>query len=199
LIELLTVIAIVGILAAITIPVIGMVRGKARAANSVSNLRQIFVALTLFADEHRDLFPKAAATVDWVPGETNPAKLSWAQQLLPYALGETFFLTPRFDREGSAYFIGARAAFVATGGQAAVRRNLIQFPSRFVLAGETNYKFGEPDFDKDDYTQNCLDTAAGTLFADGTQAVLFADGHVSLILAYNAASMTFRYDSMSSW
>lgn len=152
LIELLTFIAIVGILAAITIPVIGMVRGKARAANSVSNLRQIFVALNLFADEHRDLFPKAAAAVDWTPGETNPAQLSWAKRLLPCALGETLFLTPCFEREGSAYFIGARAAFVATGGQAAVRRNRIQFPSRFVLAGEVNYKVGEPDFDKDDYT-----------------------------------------------
>ena len=199
LIELLTVIAIIGILAAVTIPVVGMVRCKARATTSVSNLRQIYLALTLFADEHHELFPKAAASVGWNPAETDPAKMAWAQQLRTYGLEESFFLNPRFEREGSAYFLGARAAFVATGGQAAVRRNRIQFRSQFVLAGETNYAFAEPDFDKDDYTQNCIDANAGTLFADGTQAVLFADGHVSRVKAYDAATMTFRYDSISAW
>jgi hypothetical protein len=153
----------------------------------------------LFADEHHELFPKAAGSIGWIPGETDPAKLSWAQQLLPYSLVETFFLTPRFERDGSAYFLGVRAAFVATGGQAAVRRGRIRFPSQFVLAGETNYKFSEPDFDKDDYTQNCLDANSGTLFTDGTQAILFADGHVTRAKVYDAATMTFRYDAISAW
>ena len=199
LIELLTVIAIIGVLAGILIPVVGLVRNKARASASVSNLRQIFVGLSLFADEHKDRYPKATNTVDWNLAETDLAKMAWTQQLRPYGTDQAFFLTPRFEREGSAYFLGARAAFVAAGGQAAVQRQRIQFPSQFVLAGETNYPFGEPDYDKDDYTQNCLDETAGTLFSDGTQAVLFADGHVLRIKAYNPASMTFRYDSMSAW
>lgn len=199
LIELLTVIAIIGVLAGILIPVVGLVRNKARASASVSNLRQIFVGLSLFADENKDRFPKATNTVDWNLEETDPAKMAWTQQLRPYGTDQAFFLTPRFEREGSAYFLGSRAAFIAAGGQAAVQRQRIQFPSQFVLAGETNYQFGEPDYDKDDYTQNCLDANAGTLFSDGTQAVLFADGHVLRIKSYDAASMTFRYDSISPW
>ncbi len=199
LIELLTVIAIIGVLAAVLIPVAGMVRAKARASASVSNLRQIHLALTMFADEHRERYPKATNKLDWNLAETDPAKMAWTQQLRPYAADQSFFLTPRFEREGSAYFLGSRAAFVASGGQASVRRDLIKFPSRFVLAGETNYPFAEPDYDKDDYTQNCIDPARGTLFSDGTQAVLFADGHVVRAKDFAPATMTFRYDSMSPW
>ena len=200
LIELLAVIAIIAALAGILIPVVGSVRAKARASTSVSNLRQIYLALTMYADEHRDRFPMAVGTVDWDETETDPAKWSWAQQLRPYSLEQSFFLTPRFEREGSAYFLGTRAAFVANGEAAApVRRNLIRFPSQFVLAGETNYPFLEPDYDKDDYAQNCLDRSAGTLFAEGTQAILFADGHIAAAKGYDAAVMTFRYDSISPW
>lgn len=199
LIELLTVIAIIGVLAGILIPVVGMVRNKARASASVSNLRQIFLGLSLYADENRELYPKATDTVDWDLAETDPTKMAWTQQLRPYSADQSFFLTPRFEREGSAYFLGSRAAFVATGGQAPVQRPRVRFPSQFVLAGETNYPFGEPDYDKDDYTQNCLAPEAGTLFSDGTQAILFADGHVVRAKEYDAAKMTFRYDSISAW
>ncbi|EIP98993.1 prepilin-type N-terminal cleavage/methylation domain-containing protein [Opitutaceae bacterium TAV1] len=57
LIELLTVIAIIGILAAIIIPVVGKVRESARRAQCVSNLRQIANAVLLFADDHRGVLP----------------------------------------------------------------------------------------------------------------------------------------------
>ena len=200
LIELLTVIAIIGVLAGILIPVVGMVRAKAHASASVSNLRQIHLALSMFADEHRDLFPKATDTVDWDIEETDPARMAWTQQLRPYSADRSFFLTPRFEREGSAYFLGARAAFVAAGGTfAATHRGRIKFPSQFILAGETNYRFGEPDYDKDDYTQNCVDAAAGTRVLDGMQALLFADGHVVRAKAYDPAKMTFRYDTIAAW
>ncbi|RRJ96034.1 DUF1559 domain-containing protein [Opitutaceae bacterium TAV4] len=57
LIELLTVIAIIGILAAILIPVVGTVRKSARAAQCVSNLRQIGVAFTGYAADNRNRYP----------------------------------------------------------------------------------------------------------------------------------------------
>lgn len=59
LIELLTVIAIIGILAAIIFPVTGMVRAKARSSQCVSNLRQLGVATVLFAADNRDEVPYA--------------------------------------------------------------------------------------------------------------------------------------------
>ncbi|AHF91439.1 N-terminal cleavage protein [Opitutaceae bacterium TAV5] len=57
LIELLTVIAIIGILAAIIIPVVGKVRQSAKAATCTSNLRQIGVAFTLYRNDNKGMAP----------------------------------------------------------------------------------------------------------------------------------------------
>ncbi|MDR1282126.1 MAG: prepilin-type N-terminal cleavage/methylation domain-containing protein [Opitutaceae bacterium] len=54
LVELLTVIAIIGILAAIIIPAAGKVRQSARRAVCASNLRQIGVAAGLYAQDNKD-------------------------------------------------------------------------------------------------------------------------------------------------
>ena len=59
LIELLTVIAIIGILAAIIIPVVGKVRNTAKTSLGLSNLRQIAVATLTYAGDNRNAFPHA--------------------------------------------------------------------------------------------------------------------------------------------
>lgn len=59
LIELLTVIAIIGILAAILIPVVGAVRENARAAQCLSNLRQIGVGIAGYALDNNGWGPAA--------------------------------------------------------------------------------------------------------------------------------------------
>lgn len=73
LIELLTVIAIIGILAAILIPVVGKVRDSARATLCVSNLRQISMAMLVYADENQGIIPTAGGlnegeqpATDWI-------------------------------------------------------------------------------------------------------------------------------------
>ena len=62
LVELLTVVAIIGILAAILIPVVGKVRASARAVKCTANLRQIGVAMQLHATEYRGMLPSASGT-----------------------------------------------------------------------------------------------------------------------------------------
>lgn len=57
LIELLTVIAIIGILAAIVIPVVGRVRESARDAQCKSNLRQYGVAVALYVTDNKQTYP----------------------------------------------------------------------------------------------------------------------------------------------
>ncbi|MBC8039091.1 MAG: prepilin-type N-terminal cleavage/methylation domain-containing protein [Opitutaceae bacterium] len=57
LIELLTVIGIIGILAAIIIPVVGSVRNKARQSQCGSNLRQLYTAAILYANDNRGRLP----------------------------------------------------------------------------------------------------------------------------------------------
>jgi general secretion pathway protein G len=73
LIELLTVIAIIGILAAILIPVVGQVRESARTAVCASNLRQITMAKLVYAVDHDGRIPSSSQSerggfraTDWV-------------------------------------------------------------------------------------------------------------------------------------
>jgi prepilin-type N-terminal cleavage/methylation domain-containing protein/prepilin-type processing-associated H-X9-DG protein len=57
LIELLTVIAIIGILAAIIIPTVGKVRDTARSAQCISNMRQVGQGILLYAQANKDTLP----------------------------------------------------------------------------------------------------------------------------------------------
>ncbi|MDR1279795.1 MAG: prepilin-type N-terminal cleavage/methylation domain-containing protein [Opitutaceae bacterium] len=54
LVELLTVIAIIGILAGILIPVTGAVRARARSVRCASNMRQVAITLIGYANDNRD-------------------------------------------------------------------------------------------------------------------------------------------------
>lgn len=65
LIELLTVIAIIGILAAIIIPTIGKVRGNAYRATCASNMRQLYNGLLLYANDNKNRIP--AVSEKWPP------------------------------------------------------------------------------------------------------------------------------------
>ena len=53
LVELLTVIAIVGVLAAVIIPVVGKVRASARASADLANMRQLGKSMLLYAGENK--------------------------------------------------------------------------------------------------------------------------------------------------
>ncbi|MDR1284179.1 MAG: prepilin-type N-terminal cleavage/methylation domain-containing protein [Opitutaceae bacterium] len=65
LVELLTVIAIIGILAAIIIPVVGKVRASARSATCLSNLRQIGIATQMYLTENKNIMYPHAGAARW--------------------------------------------------------------------------------------------------------------------------------------
>lgn len=68
LIELLTVIAIIGILAAIIIPTVGKVRETAKAARCLSNVREISRALFMYADDNKGALPHPSLAGQFGPG-----------------------------------------------------------------------------------------------------------------------------------
>lgn len=65
LIELLVVIAIIAILAAILFPVFAKARGKAREIACISNLRQIGMAVSMYAEDCDGLYPYAVDPADY--------------------------------------------------------------------------------------------------------------------------------------
>jgi prepilin-type N-terminal cleavage/methylation domain len=73
LVELLTVIAIIGVLTSIVITAVGRVRASAKEAKCISNLRQLGTAAFLFSADYRDYMPD----INW-----------WASELLPYVGGK---------------------------------------------------------------------------------------------------------------
>lgn len=80
LIELLTVITVIAILAAILIPVVGNVRQKADEATCLNNLRQIGAGIGLYQSDHKGAFP--AAVEGWPPADPK----QWFTQLEAYGL-----------------------------------------------------------------------------------------------------------------
>jgi len=89
LVELLAVLAVVGILAAILIPVVGNVRSAAHKTQCASNLRQIAVALDAYVRDNDMKLP-----VSWVTLQCNPRVQEHGQyqslsgHLAPYLLDD---------------------------------------------------------------------------------------------------------------
>lgn len=78
LVEILAVVAIIGVLAAIIIPVIGRMRASAKSAHCLSNLRQMGPAFATFAVDHRNRYP-----LSYKEGSGEPDN-NWYYHIAPY-------------------------------------------------------------------------------------------------------------------
>lgn len=108
LIEVLVVIAVIGVLAALLAPALGLARRKADAARCLGNLRQIGIAVRGYADENGGRLPRAHAsgrTAGESPNQSSVLKELLSPQLSP---ASEVWRCPAdregmFDREGSSY------------------------------------------------------------------------------------------------
>jgi prepilin-type N-terminal cleavage/methylation domain-containing protein/prepilin-type processing-associated H-X9-DG protein len=215
LIELLTVIAIIGILAAIIIPVVGKVRQSAKSAQCTSNLRQIGMAINLYA----------AANKEALPFGQNSGWMGWHRQIAPYfsqrregwdAEGGDYLVCPTEEVRPSAgeTNYGANPNVMPDAGgnpnRAPIRLTAITRPSAVILVGDamvnatTGNNFAphlwqQPDIFSGGSTEPLPRAASpGAAFAfrhggDRVQAV-FADGHVKGLAVGELQRRHVRYD-----
>src|SRR6266404_7820608 len=80
LIELLVVIAIIGILAAMLLPALNKARDKALTAASLSNLRQIYLLVRAYTDDHDGYWPRARGDA-LVPTLGSPPTYTWRRNV----------------------------------------------------------------------------------------------------------------------
>lgn len=90
LIELLVVIAIIAILAAILFPVFAQAKLAAKQTRSLAQMRQLSVAVMIYAGDHDDYFIPASMRT------TNPldTPIIWTEGILPYVKNKEIFEVP---------------------------------------------------------------------------------------------------------
>ncbi|MDW8344076.1 MAG: type II secretion system protein [Verrucomicrobiae bacterium] len=78
LVELLVVVAIIGLLSAVTLPAIARARDKARAIRCLTQMRQLSLSLHAFADDRQDTWPRSSHSA------AAHGELPWNQAIAPY-------------------------------------------------------------------------------------------------------------------
>ncbi|MBU0611205.1 MAG: DUF1559 domain-containing protein [Armatimonadetes bacterium] len=92
LIELLVVIAIIAILAAILFPVFARAREKARQTTCLSNMKQLGMAVNMYAQDYDELLP--TEDYAYVGDGNDPGDGSWRGVIMPYCKNSQLFFCP---------------------------------------------------------------------------------------------------------
>lgn len=166
LIELLVVIGIIGILTSLLMPAFSRAKGKANDVKCISNLRQIGIALSIYADENQGRLPYAERRPTTPVNPTNvlPRIVNVLSNYVGGAVA--VFRCPKdhagyFEKEGSSYEWNYQA-----NGQPIVLPGVIAGIPRTAEKARLMYDY--ENFHP-----------GGT---NGTKNVLHGDGHVAPIL-----------------
>jgi prepilin-type N-terminal cleavage/methylation domain-containing protein len=137
LIEILVVLAIIALLAALIFPTLARVRENGRAISCASNLKQIGLALMQYSEDYEGFHPVAGGSVAWDAIDPVTQNNSWMQQMQSYVKNKQIFHCPSDSASEYSYFLSARVAYLEAHAFAATNTKRIQFPTAFVVAGDT--------------------------------------------------------------
>ena len=193
LVELLVVIAVIAILAALIFPVTGMVRRKGHQTTSVNNLRQWGAALAASLGDNNNFMPWSGQPV------ARSDSAAWYNRLPVYLGTQPFsaMKTGQFPRAGeksiwinpavptsvnadySPYlFCYAMNAFLSTPDERTLSMSRVEHPSATVFMADKNDDIADchPSYIKAYHGSGDITTAP-----DNAAHFLFCDGHVALV------------------
>lgn len=227
LVELLAVIGIISVLVAMLLPALGRAREQANAVKCASQLRQLGVALALYAQNNAGWLPAwsgwhtypdrgASGSGGGESADDEPG-LSWTEMLARNYVqpNSPAYRCPAYPQEGPGpvvnYFLSAR--WSGQNGRKAMKLTDVRMSSRFVLGGDmSNANYYPPpygtaahlldDCDKDDAIAPLLafpGTDGGFLMHRGGNNVLFDDGHVAPFAGWDDQAMTHHPHRMAGW
>lgn len=200
--ELLVVVAIIAVIAAMLLPAVGLVRDAARATTCLSNLRQISVGFGLYANDHHGLWPYDANTPDDPNG--------WQMYFTSDAFLEYLDASRDADVASIRKCPSAEPAVAVRASHYSCARNLtgrptvpaarVRAPSRTVLVADSKY-FGYPYWEVNfrPFAPTAAPPPAGEIAALSNRhrkaaCIAFADFHVQKV-----AERRTRADYQADW
>jgi len=199
LMELLVVIAVIAILAALLLPAVNRAKGAAKKVTCINNTRQINLALRMYADDHRDAY---RAVTNQEPiyhtyktsilpylsrngSDTNDALFACPADDFDCSLDciQEFFLFDNVKGKGfrslketlySSYLFNGLAPDEIETRVAGKPFSSVRQPSRLILVGELSGCIGLSAHDRKQPQQ----------FNNARNVMSFVDGHVSYIPIY---------------
>lgn len=186
LVELLVVLGVLALLAAVLLPVFLQARAKAASAACVSNLRQLGLAMTMYAADADGHFPTHVE-------EGKGPLPDWDAQLLPYVKNTEMFHCPACpvpnlaaDYISKGYALNSNISGVLDGSRPSVTDAAVRFPASTISLCEVAFISGPnwvkvamaTDGPEDGKGVEKYVGSAGGLRHQGGSNYGFADGHV---------------------